>query len=94
MSSHFVGNRKNKKASRKTVYEPAPYTHKAKDSEPRKKEVPKTAAQPAAAGWHKNITLADCMNVFKFIDDHLHLSQIEVIAHFNQKDGSDGALTS
>ena len=35
------------------------------------------------------------MNVFKFIDDHLHLSQIEVIAHFkNQKDGSDGALTS
>ena len=62
--------------TRKAREKPAPYARKAR--EPHKKDAPKTAPKPAASGRQENLTLADWMNVFKFIDDHPHLSQGEV----------------
>jgi hypothetical protein len=77
--------------TRKVRENPAPYTHKTK---PRpsvtKKDAPKTSAKSSIARRRENLTLADWLNVFKFIDEHPGIPQTQVVNHF--KTCKEGAL--
>ncbi|PPQ75268.1 hypothetical protein CVT25_000841 [Psilocybe cyanescens] len=74
--------------TRKPRPKPAPYARKEKKAHV--KDTPRTSSKPAAAGRHENLTLADWISVFKFIDSHPLLSQGDVVTHFKNK--KDGAL--
>jgi hypothetical protein len=68
---------------------PAPYVHKTKPSVS-KKEAPKTSAKSSVSQQHENLTLADWLPVFKFIDEHPGIPQTQVVNHF--KTCREGAL--
>ena len=55
-----------------------------------RKDTPKTSAKSSAARHRENLTLADWLTVFKFIDEHPGISQAQVVNHF--KTCKDGAL--
>ncbi|KAJ7487127.1 hypothetical protein FB451DRAFT_966441, partial [Mycena latifolia] len=49
-----------------------PYQHKTKDPKPkvRKEDKPKTSAKPVASGRKPQLTLADWLLVYAWVDDH------------------------
>ena len=54
------------------------------------KNVLKTSVKPVAKKGRVNLTLADWLGVFAFMDDHPLLSQEEIVRYFQEK--FDGAL--
>ena len=69
--------------TRKVCKKPAPYVRKKKPSTT-KKDVPKTSAsvKSTVAQHRENLTLADWLTVFKFIDDHPGIKQMQFVRHF------------
>ena len=63
--------------TQKVCKKPEPYVRKMKPSTT-KKDVPKTSAsvKSTVAQHHENLTLADWLTVFKFIDDHPGIKQM------------------
>ncbi|KAF8269272.1 hypothetical protein EI94DRAFT_1699658 [Lactarius quietus] len=76
-------------STRKVCEKPAPYFHKTKPVT--KKDAPKTSVKPSVTQNHeKNLTLANWLVVFKFIDKHPRIPQTQVVNHF--KTCKDDAL--
>ena len=77
--------------TRKVRKKPAPYLREKKPSTP-KKDLPKTSAsvKSTIAQHRENLTLADWLTVFKFIDDHPGIKQMQVVRHFKSR--KEGAL--
>ncbi|KAF8262519.1 hypothetical protein EI94DRAFT_1601767 [Lactarius quietus] len=74
-------------STRKVHEKPAPYFHKMKPVT--KKDAPKTSAKPSVTQNHENLTLANWLVVFKFIDKHPGIPQTQVVNHFETcKDGA------
>jgi len=80
----------SKEPTRKPRQKPTPYVRKPKQVVD--KNTPKTSAtMPVVKKGRENLTLADWLSVFVFIDDHPLLSQEEVVRYFGEK--KHGALT-
>jgi hypothetical protein len=72
---------------------PGPYAQKPKDTLEKtqtSKDAPKTLAKPVASSHRENLTLADWLTVFNFMDTHPLLSQSQVVDYFGSN--KDGAL--
>jgi hypothetical protein len=78
----------HKEPTRKPRPKPGPYIRKPKISKAR--DTPKTSAQLPMTSRKSNLTLADWMQVFDFVDQHPHMGQIEIVKYFETK--HDGAL--
>jgi hypothetical protein len=74
--------------TRKPREKPGPYVRKPKVTT--LKDVPKTSAKPTVSRSRQNLTLADWLTVFKFMDTHPHLSQGQVVDYFGSC--TNGAL--
>ncbi|KIK11433.1 hypothetical protein PISMIDRAFT_44121, partial [Pisolithus microcarpus 441] len=46
------------------------------------KDAPQTSAQTSPPHTHQNLTLADWMTVYSFINDHPDVTQADVVKHF------------
>ena len=79
--------------TRKVREKPAPYSHKKKPPAT-KKDAPKTSAKSSVgvtpSQRHENLTLADWLTVFNFIDEHPGILQTHVVKHFKTR--KEGAL--
>ncbi len=75
-------------ATRKPLEKPTPYQRKPKP--PIKKDVARTSAKSIESDKRRNLTLADLLIIFKFIDEHPLLSQERVVEYF--RTNKEGAL--
>ncbi|KAF4616738.1 hypothetical protein D9613_008852 [Agrocybe pediades] len=66
---------------RKPREKPAPYQRR-KPKEGRKKDAPKTSARPKEKKTKDNLTLNDWNTIYKFVDEHPHMSQQDIVSHF------------
>ena len=77
---------KNTEKTHKPREKPGPYSQKPKAalSHPLK-DVPKTSAKQTESRSRQNLTLADWLTVFEFMDTHPHLSQGQVVDYFGSR---------
>ena len=61
---------------------PKPSRHVSKPRQKVSKDAPATSAKDQNTSTRENLTLHDWMTVFAYIDDHPHISQIDVVQHF------------
>ncbi|KAG1796208.1 uncharacterized protein BJ212DRAFT_1290608 [Suillus subaureus] len=68
---------------RKPRDKPAAYTRPAKKQNITN-DTPRTSAQPLnkCSNSHQNLTLADWLSVYTFIDAHPHATQADIVRHF------------
>jgi hypothetical protein len=60
---------------------PMPYKlHKC--YEKKNKNAPKTSVRPVQKNMYENLTLHDWMTVYRYVDEHLSMSQQAIIGHF------------